>query len=73
MALGKVEFGHGGFSERNQKFSMKKKRFSENVGNNRGFKEEVEMCIKGWINSAGHKKNMLADHNICAIGVYVHK
>ena len=45
--------------------------FAENVAYNHGQADPVEVCVNGWINSPGHRKNMLSNHNYCAIAVYV--
>jgi uncharacterized protein YkwD len=34
--------------------------FSENVAYNMGVKNPSECAVDGWINSPGHRKNMLA-------------
>ena len=71
MAEGKVAFGHDGFNERMQKVPFFVRSFSENVAYNSNCGDPVEVAVKGWINSPGHRKNMLSKSNMCGIGVYV--
>ena len=44
--------------------------FSENVAYNFNMPDPVEVAVNGWINSPGHRKNMLSSNNICGIAVY---
>ncbi len=34
--------------------------------------DPCEGAVVGWINSPGHRKNLLSASNICAIAVYCH-
>ena len=72
MSKGKVPFGHQGFNERANECTIPKKSFAENVAYNHGYNREdiPKITVDGWINSPGHRKNMLADSNICAIAAY---
>ena len=60
MGVGKVPFSHDGFSDRANKVPFFKRSFSENVAYNMGCADAVETAVRGWINSPGHRKNMLA-------------
>ena len=71
MAEGKVPFGHDGFKERMGKVPFFVRAFSENVAYNYGKADAVDTAITGWINSPGHRKNMLGGYNQCAIAIYV--
>jgi uncharacterized protein YkwD len=71
MAEGRVPFGHGGFDQRAKKVPFFYRSFSENVAYNMGCADPVETAVRGWINSPGHRKNMLAVNSVCAIAVYV--
>ena len=31
----------------------------------------AEMAVNGWINSPGHRKNLLSNTNSCAIATYI--
>ena len=46
------------------------KNFSENVAYNHGHEDPETTAVDGWIDSPGHRKNMLATNTICAIAVY---
>jgi len=70
MANGVVPVGHEGFSERSNKVPFFKRSFSENVAYNYGQLDPVECAVNGWINSPGHRKNMLATNTCCGIAVY---
>lgn len=72
MAEGRVPFGHQGFNERMRKVTFFIRSFSENVAYNYGCGDPVETAVRGWINSPGHRKNMLATNSICGIAVYIH-
>lgn len=71
MAEGKVPFGHAKFDERARKVPFYYRSFSENVAYNYGCADPCEQAVTGWIHSDGHRKNMLAVNNMCAIAVYV--
>jgi uncharacterized protein YkwD len=71
MAEGQVPFGHDGFKERMGKVPFYVRSFSENVAWNYGCADPIEAAVRGWINSPGHRKNMLATNNLCAIAIYV--
>jgi uncharacterized protein YkwD len=70
MAEGKVPFSHDGFQDRMKKVPFYVRSFSENVAWNQGCGDPVETAVDGWINSPGHRKNMLATNSICGIAVY---
>ena len=70
MAEGKVPVGHDGFKNRMSQVPFFVKSFAENVAYNYGHGDPIEVAVNGWINSPGHRKNMLALNNICAIAVY---
>ena len=70
MAEGKCPVGHDGFEGRNNKVPFFKRSFAENVAYNYGQVDAVQCAVQGWINSPGHRKNMLATHNLCGIAVY---
>ena len=70
MADGKVPFGHQGFNDRMRKVPFYVQSFSENVAYNMGCADPVETAVRGWINSPGHRKNMLGRNTICGIAVY---
>ena len=70
MATGKVPFGHDGFQERaNILFSqLPMSSIAENVAYNYNTADPVTAMVNQWINSAGHKANMLGNYNRIGIG-----
>ncbi|EGG17936.1 hypothetical protein DFA_08937 [Cavenderia fasciculata] len=70
MSDKKVPFGHGGFQERIKRFPFRHIKSGENVAMNNCDATVAEVAVEGWINSKGHRENLLADYNICTIGVY---
>jgi uncharacterized protein YkwD len=75
MAQGKVKFGHGGFEERAEgvKSYAKHTAFGENVAYCYGVKDPLASAIKGWMNSQGHKDNILGDYDQTGIGIVYSK
>lgn len=72
MATGVVPFSHDGFDQRAKEVPFFKRSFSENVAYNYGQADAVECAVIGWINSPGHRKNMLATGTCCGISIYCH-
>lgn len=68
MAARRVAFGHGGFDTRMNKAlrSTKGYGFAENVAYGDLNAREV---VNLWINSKGHRKNMLGNYQLTGIGV----
>ena len=64
------KISHNGFDRRNKKVPFPKKAFSENVAFSSGLPNPESTAVNGWINSPGHRKNMLATNNLCAIAMY---
>lgn len=71
MASGNVAFGHDGFSSRvsTLKSQIGGSAYAENVAMNRNSSNAVQTAFNGWINSPGHKKNILGNYNQTGIGV----
>lgn len=70
MAEGKVPFGHAGFDKRVAAYPMASSSAAENVAWNSGTSEIASTAVNGWIESPGHRKNLLSRHNYCGIGVF---
>lgn len=72
MAEGKVPFGHAGFNKRVNSLPYSFYQANENVFMCSGFDERTvaENAVQGWINSPGHRKNLLSNTNYCAIACY---
>ena len=71
MATGKVPFGHQGFQARVQTLakSFAFRAAAENVAFNQGFSDPATTAVNGWINSAGHRNNIVGNYNLTGIGV----
>jgi uncharacterized protein YkwD len=69
MAIGIVPVGHQGFNDRFKQVPFFIRSMSENVAYNQGFRNPVEVAVKGWIKSPGHRKNMESSSNICAVAI----
>ena len=72
MAEGKYPVGHEGFQDRMKQVPFFVRSFSENVAYNYNMGDPVEVAVNGWINSPGHRKNMLSNSNLCGISIYCH-
>ena len=72
MGEGLVPFGHKGFNERVNQFNFTYYKACENVFMCQGYSENsiADNAVNGWINSPGHRKNLLSDTNYCAIATY---
>jgi len=69
MLSGKVPFGHDGFDKRVSGYTFKTSDAAENVAWNENADDVAKMTVDGWIDSEGHRKNMLGDYSYCGIGV----
>ncbi|KAF2075869.1 hypothetical protein CYY_002805 [Polysphondylium violaceum] len=70
MADGKVPFGHDGFDDRIKRYPFQFTNAAENVAMNNSDATVAKTAVDGWINSPGHRKNLVGNFNVCAIGVY---
>jgi len=70
MGTGRVPFSHQGFKERVQQFPHKSFSSAENVAMSQGISNVAKCAVDGWIDSPGHRKNLLSHHQWCGIGVY---
>ena len=70
-----VPFGHNGFNQRIKQFPFHYRMACENVFMCLGYAYNTIAfeAIKGWINSPGHRKNLLSHTTHCAIATYVAK
>eukprot|EP00026_Physarum_polycephalum_P006695 Phypoly_transcript_06746.p1 GENE.Phypoly_transcript_06746~~Phypoly_transcript_06746.p1 ORF type:complete len:441 (+),score=83.84 Phypoly_transcript_06746:99-1421(+) len=60
MAEHKVAFGHDGFQERIRQYPMPHRSAAENVAMSKGISDVANTAVHGWINSTGHRKNLLS-------------
>jgi len=71
MGDGKVPFGHNGFNGRILQYQDQHKSAAENVAMNSGAQDIAKVAVEGWIDSPGHRKNLLGKESVyCGIGVY---
>ena len=72
MGEGIVPFGHKGFNERIKQFNFTYYRACENVYMCQGYSQYniAENAVQGWINSYGHRQNLLSETSHCAIAAY---
>jgi uncharacterized protein YkwD len=71
MASKKVPVGHDGFAARVAAFPWPTVSSAENVAM-MGTTNVARDAVNGWINSPGHRKNLLSKQVFCGIGVYLH-
>jgi len=70
MGERRVPFGHDGFKERMKKYPLSTSAGGENVAMNKGMHDVARVAVDGWIDSPGHRKNLLGRWDRCGIGVY---
>ena len=68
----KVFFSHRGFQDRCKSLPFKYSKACENIFNCTGIPDRTvpDEAVEGWINSPGHRKNLLSDTSFCAIATY---
>jgi uncharacterized protein YkwD len=58
--------------ERVNRAGIKWKAVAENIASSRGYSNPVAVSMHGWMNSAGHRRNILNEHfNVTAVGVWI--
>lgn len=71
MAHKRVAFGHNGFEERGNE--IKKiapwKAFGENVAYSYNVKDHLQTAVTGWMNSPGHRENILGNFEETGMGI----
>jgi len=70
MATGAVSFGHDGFNDRFKRLSKELNNINKAAENVAYGDIPVKDIVKGWIESAGHRKNIEGDYNLTGVGVY---
>jgi uncharacterized protein YkwD len=75
MGDGRVPFGHEGFKARVDQMlrSIPLRSAAENVAMSHGLSDVARIAVDGWIQSEGHRRNLLENHDYCGIGVYQNK
>ncbi len=71
MASGKVEFGHAGFDKRARDLFQlgQHEAFGENVAYTYLMEDPLMASLEGWMNSQGHRENILGDFNETGVGI----
>ncbi len=69
MAQGQTSFGHNGFAQRVQMLRIPYRGAAENVGYNQGYQQPVDVVVQGWLNSAGHRRNIEGSYDLTGVGV----
>jgi len=69
MADGAMPFSHEGFGDRVNQYPFFYRTAAENLAWNAGMANPADQAVAGWITSPGHKKNLMSNSNLCAIGV----
>ena len=75
MAQQKVELGHDNFENRVAaiKNEIPYRSAAENVAYNMGYSDPAGRAVLGWIDSDGHRRNMVGNFNLTGIGVVRNK
>ncbi len=73
MATGKTPFSHDGFSQRVTNIANSIGRISASAENVAYGSRTAAEVVKGWLNSAPHKKNIEGNYNLTGIGVYANR
>eukprot|EP01083_Nonionella_stella_P075003 203645_1 len=69
MADKKVPFSHEGFDERTKQYPFPFMSAGENLAMNNMVGNEAKVAVDGWIDSPGHRRNLLGNFSLCGIGV----
>ncbi len=71
MANRICSFGHDGFKKRAKEIAevLPYSKFGENVAYNYNYEDPVIIAVDGWMNSEGHKKNILGEFEQTGIGI----
>lgn len=73
MAAKKCPFGHQGFNKRYNSIDQRARLalFGENVAYNYNYENPVKVAVEGWMESDGHRENILANFEETGIGVAI--
>ena len=71
MGDGLVPFSHQGFNQRARQMPFSYVRgCAENVAWNHGYGDPAKVTVDGWIQSPGHRKNLVGHFKFMAVAVY---
>jgi len=69
MARGEMPFSHQGFDARVRRYPFAYFSAAENLAYNSGVADAAGQAVQGWIQSPGHRKNLLGAFDLCGVGV----
>ena len=75
MAQQTVDFSHEGFQGRIKALqdNISYSGAAENIAYNMGYEDPVNRAVAGWIESDGHRQNMIRNYDLTGIGVAVNQ
>ncbi|MFI0435312.1 MAG: CAP domain-containing protein [Parachlamydiaceae bacterium] len=70
---GSCPFGHHGFDQRMDHMNQlcEIRHFGENVAYCYNYEDPINVCVKGWMESEGHRRNILTDFEETGIGIAI--
>jgi uncharacterized protein YkwD len=69
MASKERPLGHDEFDERIKLIKIPYSEVAENVASNRGSRDPIAKAVQSWIESTGHRENMLGEYSLTGVGV----
>lgn len=70
MAQDVVKFSHQGFANRIKALEDDiSSQAAENVAQNMGYNDPASQAVAGWIESEGHRQNIVGNYNLTGVGV----
>ncbi len=71
MASGRVPFGHKGSEDRADQVRTGRaiSTVAENVAKLKGYPDPASNVVRGWVESRGHRRNILGDYDLSGMGV----
>jgi len=72
MGLGKAPFDHVGFAGRVRRYPFRARAAAENLAmmSGVGVAAMAQTAVQGWVESPGHRKNLLCRATWCGVGVF---
>jgi uncharacterized protein YkwD len=71
MANGQLPLSHEGFEERIEAIAktVSYRSAAENVASNQGHANPGQQAVQGWLNSSGHRRNIVGNYDLTGVGV----
>lgn len=69
MARGEMPFSHLDFDKRVARYPMVHMGAGENLAYNGGHADAAARAVQQWIDSPGHRRNLLGQWTLCGVGV----